>query len=54
MNDVTLSLLLLLLAVWLVVAVGFALCAGRMISTADRKEHTSQERDDRFETSRLP
>ncbi|WP_157084169.1 hypothetical protein [Millisia brevis] len=48
----TVSIVILLLVAWMVAAVAFALCAGRVISTADRIEGTSQDRDDHLETTR--
>ncbi len=51
-GRVTVSIVILLLVAWMVAAVAFALCAGRVISTADRIEGTSQDRDDHLETTR--
>lgn len=53
MGCVSMSILIVLLTAWLAVSVGFALCAGRVISTADRKEYASRDRGDNLEISRF-
>lgn len=52
MGGVTVSIVILLLVAWMVAAVAFALCAGRIISTADRIEGATHDSDDHLETTR--